>query len=149
MNHVAAVQTALNSNGAQLDVDGHMGPKTVAALKAFQKQHHLKVTGKLDRATAKALGVQPPPGVTLRRRLMAGFYLAISAAWHPSPWPPAATTFSLTGPRSRRRSASARGAETPPRSPATSCPAAGGRPEYTSNSDTLGDQRPVGAASGP
>ncbi len=57
MNHVAAVQTALNSNGAQLDVDGHMGPKTVAALKVFQKQHHLKVTGKLDRATAKALGV--------------------------------------------------------------------------------------------
>jgi hypothetical protein len=57
MNHAAAVQTALNNNGAQLDVDGHMGPKTVAALKAFQKQHNLKVTGKLDRATAKALGV--------------------------------------------------------------------------------------------
>jgi len=56
-NHAAAVQTALNSHGAQLDVDGHMGPKTVAALKAFQKQHKLKVTGKMDRATAKALGV--------------------------------------------------------------------------------------------
>ena len=53
----AAVQTALNSHGAQLDVDGHMGPKTVAALKTFQKQHKLKVTGKLDHATAKALGV--------------------------------------------------------------------------------------------
>ena len=53
----AAVQTALNSHGAQLDVDGHMGPKTVAALKAFQKQHKLKVTGKMDHATAKALGV--------------------------------------------------------------------------------------------
>jgi peptidoglycan hydrolase-like protein with peptidoglycan-binding domain len=51
------VQTALNSHGAQLDVDGHMGPKTVAALKTFQKQHKLKVTGKLDHATAKALGV--------------------------------------------------------------------------------------------
>jgi hypothetical protein len=57
MNHVAAVQTALNNNGAQLDVDGHMGAKTVAALKAFQKDHHLKVTGKMDRATARALGV--------------------------------------------------------------------------------------------
>ena len=56
-NHAAAVQTALNSHGAQLDVDGHMGPRTVAALKAFQKQHKLKVTGKMDRATAKALGV--------------------------------------------------------------------------------------------
>ena len=56
-NHAAAVQTALNSHGAQLDVDGHMGPKTVAALKTFQKQHKLKVTGKMDHATAKALGV--------------------------------------------------------------------------------------------
>jgi peptidoglycan hydrolase-like protein with peptidoglycan-binding domain len=56
-NHAAAVQTALNNNGAHLDVDGRMGPKTVAALKTFQKQHKLKVTGKLDRATARALGV--------------------------------------------------------------------------------------------
>jgi peptidoglycan hydrolase-like protein with peptidoglycan-binding domain len=56
-NHASAVQTALNNNGAHLDVDGRIGPKTVAALKAFQKQHKLKVTGKLDRATARALGV--------------------------------------------------------------------------------------------
>ena len=34
-----------------------MGPETVAALKTFQKQHKLKVTGQLDPATAKALGV--------------------------------------------------------------------------------------------
>ena len=33
---MANVQTALNANGAQLDVDGKMGPKTVAALKAYQ-----------------------------------------------------------------------------------------------------------------
>jgi peptidoglycan hydrolase-like protein with peptidoglycan-binding domain len=56
-NRVATVQTALNNNGAQLDVDGHMGPKTVAALKTFQTQHHLKVTGKMNGPTAKALGV--------------------------------------------------------------------------------------------
>jgi len=56
-NRVATVQTALNNNGAQLNVDGHMGPKTAAALKAFQKQHKLKVTGKADGATLKALGV--------------------------------------------------------------------------------------------
>jgi peptidoglycan hydrolase-like protein with peptidoglycan-binding domain len=54
---VANVQTALNSSGAQLNVDGHMGPKTVAALKAFQKQHNLKVTGKLNGPTARALNV--------------------------------------------------------------------------------------------
>jgi len=56
-NRVATVQTALNNNGAQLNVDGHMGPKTVAALKAFQKPHHLKASGKLDSATTKALSV--------------------------------------------------------------------------------------------
>jgi peptidoglycan hydrolase-like protein with peptidoglycan-binding domain len=55
--HIANAQTALNNNGAQLDVDGHMGPKTVAALKTFQQQHNLKATGKLDNATAKVLGV--------------------------------------------------------------------------------------------
>ena len=56
-NRVVAVQTALNHNGAQLDVDGHMGPKTAAALKTFQTQHHLKVTGKVNGPTAKALSV--------------------------------------------------------------------------------------------
>jgi peptidoglycan hydrolase-like protein with peptidoglycan-binding domain len=56
-SRAATLQTALNNNGAQLNVDGHMGPKTVAALKAFQKQQHLKATGKLDSATAKALSV--------------------------------------------------------------------------------------------
>jgi peptidoglycan hydrolase-like protein with peptidoglycan-binding domain len=53
---VAKVQTALNANGAQLDVDGKMGPATVAALKAYQQQHNLKATGKVDAATMKALG---------------------------------------------------------------------------------------------
>ena len=54
---VAKVQMALNSNGASLDVDGKWGPKTSAALKAFQEAHHLKPTGKMNGATAKALGV--------------------------------------------------------------------------------------------
>ncbi len=53
---VARAQVALNASGAQLQVDGRMGAKTVAALKAYQKEHGLKPTGKLDSATAKALG---------------------------------------------------------------------------------------------
>jgi peptidoglycan hydrolase-like protein with peptidoglycan-binding domain len=56
-SRVTKVQTALNANGARLDVDGRMGPKTVTAVKAFQHQHKLKATGKVDSATAKALGV--------------------------------------------------------------------------------------------
>lgn len=54
---VAKVQMALNANGAQLDVDGKPGPKTVAALKAYQSGHGLKPTGKMNAATAKALGI--------------------------------------------------------------------------------------------
>jgi peptidoglycan hydrolase-like protein with peptidoglycan-binding domain len=52
-----AVQTALNNNGAQLTADGHPGPKTSAALVAFQKAHNLKPTGRPDHATVAALGL--------------------------------------------------------------------------------------------
>jgi peptidoglycan hydrolase-like protein with peptidoglycan-binding domain len=54
---VAKAQAALNNNGAQLDVDGKMGPKTVAALKSYQHSHNLKASGRVDAATAKALGI--------------------------------------------------------------------------------------------
>ena len=53
---VAKVQTALNANGAQLDVDGRMGAKTRDALKAYQSAHHLRPTGQPDAATLKSLG---------------------------------------------------------------------------------------------
>ena len=56
---VAKVQMALNTNGAAppLTVDGRWGPKTGAALKAFQASHGLKATGTMNGATAKALGL--------------------------------------------------------------------------------------------
>ena len=53
---IAKIQTALNANGAQLDVDGRMGPRTVAALKAYQSAHKIKPTGHPDAATMKSLG---------------------------------------------------------------------------------------------
>lgn len=53
---VAKLQMALNANGAQLDVDGRMGPKTRDALKTYQSAHNLKSTGRPDAATVKALG---------------------------------------------------------------------------------------------
>jgi peptidoglycan DL-endopeptidase CwlO len=59
MSHkrIVGVQQALNGNGAKLAVDGKWGPKTEAALKQFQEQHGLKVTGHLDLATRTQLKV--------------------------------------------------------------------------------------------
>ena len=54
---VEKIQTALNSSGASLTVDGRWGPKTSAAVKAYQQQHNLKVTGRADKATREALSV--------------------------------------------------------------------------------------------
>jgi peptidoglycan DL-endopeptidase CwlO len=55
---IEAMQTALNANGAHLAVDGRMGPKTRAALRTYQRQHDLRVTGRMDSETLSALGVQ-------------------------------------------------------------------------------------------
>jgi len=54
---VKALQEALNKNGAKLKVDGLMGGKTRAALKAYQKANGLKTTGKADKATKAKLGI--------------------------------------------------------------------------------------------
>ncbi len=53
----AALQTALNSNGAKLTVDGVNGKKTAAAVAAYQKSKGLKPTGKADPKTTAALGL--------------------------------------------------------------------------------------------
>ena len=54
---VERIQTALNGAGATLTVDGRWGPKTTAAMRAFQQQHNLKVTGRPDKETLEALGI--------------------------------------------------------------------------------------------
>lgn len=56
---VFALQNALYGAGYNINsVDGQMGSGTLGALKAFQKdQSSLKVTGQLDKATKKALGM--------------------------------------------------------------------------------------------
>ena len=64
----AAMQKALNANGADLNGDGEFGSKTLAALKAFQKAKGLPITGKGDAATLAALGLktetEPPADTT-------------------------------------------------------------------------------------
>lgn len=50
---VRAVQHKLG-----VTVDGVVGPVTRKALRRFQRKHDLKVTGRLDRATLRALGLR-------------------------------------------------------------------------------------------
>ena len=52
------VQEALKAKGNDPGpIDGRMGPKTRAALKAFQEGNGLKATGQLDNQTAEKLGI--------------------------------------------------------------------------------------------
>lgn len=55
---VKSIQEALNKNGAKLKVDGYIGKKTRAAIKAFQTTHKLKATGHADKKTREALGLK-------------------------------------------------------------------------------------------
>jgi hypothetical protein len=69
--NVMKIQTALNDHGASLAVDGEFGALTQAAVRQFQSDQELAVTGVVDQATADALGIQnraagpfPPDGWT-------------------------------------------------------------------------------------
>jgi peptidoglycan hydrolase-like protein with peptidoglycan-binding domain len=55
VHRVAVLQEALDSTGANIKIDGVWGPATEAALKHYQKQSNLPVTGKLDKATQARL----------------------------------------------------------------------------------------------
>jgi peptidoglycan hydrolase-like protein with peptidoglycan-binding domain len=55
---VKSVQQALQAKGMDPGpIDGIMGPKTAAALKAFQKDQKLTDSGTLDDQTREKLGV--------------------------------------------------------------------------------------------
>lgn len=67
--NVTKIQQALNGLGSSIAVDGQYGPATESAVRSFQANRPLPVTGIVDQATADALGVQnraagpfPPPG---------------------------------------------------------------------------------------
>ena len=56
-NDVAAAQQRLKDRGYYSGpVDGVMGPRTAAALRAYQRDHGLSATGRLDSQTASVLG---------------------------------------------------------------------------------------------
>lgn len=55
---VVQIQQALNNAGYRLgELDGKLGPATLAAVKKFQGDRHLPITGKPDDITLAALGV--------------------------------------------------------------------------------------------
>ena len=49
------LQTRLNAHGANLTVDGAIGPDTRAAIRDFQRRRKLKQTGLADDATVERL----------------------------------------------------------------------------------------------
>ena len=56
--NVKKVQAALKEKGQDPGpIDGVMGPKTKAAIKAYQSANNIKPTGRLDSETAKSLGM--------------------------------------------------------------------------------------------
>ncbi|MDO8874576.1 MAG: peptidoglycan-binding domain-containing protein [Pseudolabrys sp.] len=55
---VKALQEALNKQGIAVKVDGALNDDTRAAVKKYQTQHHLPVTGEPDKATLDKLGVR-------------------------------------------------------------------------------------------
>lgn len=55
---IKALQEALNKQGIAVKVDGVLNDDTRAALRKFQSQHHVPVTGEPDKATLDKLGVR-------------------------------------------------------------------------------------------
>ncbi len=54
---IRSLQEALNKQGIAVKVDGILTEETRAAIRKYQSQHHLPVTGEPDKATLDKLGV--------------------------------------------------------------------------------------------
>jgi len=55
--YMMKVQKALIAKGAKIKADGFFGPASRKALMDYQKVHKMNVTGRVDAATKKALGL--------------------------------------------------------------------------------------------
>ena len=61
---ITALQVALNRQGIAVKADGVLNDETRAAIRKYQTQHHLPVTGEPDKATLDKLGVAARQGTT-------------------------------------------------------------------------------------
>lgn len=59
---IKALQEALNKQGIAVNSDGVMNDETRNAIRKYQSQHHLPVTGEADKATLDKLGVAVQSG---------------------------------------------------------------------------------------
>lgn len=59
---IKALQEALNKQGIAVKADGVLNDETRNAIKKYQSQHHLPVTGEADKATLDKLGVATQSG---------------------------------------------------------------------------------------
>ena len=78
------LQRRLNVLGASLAVDGHFGPKTLAAVKKYQRSKGLQVDGVVGPKTRKSLKLTPPAGAVApasRSSSRTAINLARSAMW--------------------------------------------------------------------
>ncbi len=69
---IRALQEALNKQGIAVKTDGVLGEETRAAIRQYQSQHHLPVTGEPDKATLDKLGVVARQGAAPGGRMQPG-----------------------------------------------------------------------------
>ncbi len=69
---IKALQEALNKQGIAVKVDGVLNDETRAAIKKYQSQHHVPVTGEPDKATLDKLGVRQSAAPTQSQVLAQG-----------------------------------------------------------------------------
>jgi peptidoglycan hydrolase-like protein with peptidoglycan-binding domain len=62
-DQIREVQTVLKERGFDVVADGRMGPRTVEAITAFQRQQGFQVSGRIDNQTISSLGLSNKIGV--------------------------------------------------------------------------------------
>ena len=65
---IKALQEALNKQGVTVETTGVFDDTTRNALRRFQSQHHLTVTGEADQATLAKLGITDQSGPSTYKR---------------------------------------------------------------------------------